>query len=469
MAVCEIWDVRGRLDHPIDYAKNPSKTANPKYTESDLQALGDVMRYATNGKKTEQQFFVTGINCDAATARQEMQIVKRQFDDRSKIVCYHAYQSFVQGEVTPQQAHEIGVQLAQSMWGDRFQVVVATHLNTNCYHNHFVINSVSFMDGRHYYDNKANLRLFRQKSDELCRQHRLSVIACPDGRKKPYAMYQAEKRGIPTRNDIARQAIDEAVSKSFTIRDFDRNMAAMGFRCSFDPNHKYWTIIGKDWGRPKRMYKLGENYTNDRIMERIAENSYAVRFSDFAPERTMLHVYRVRGTWKKTHRKKSLRNLYLYYCYRLGFLPRKRKINYARLHYLLRDDLMKMDTVAKETRLLCAYQIDTAEQLFSHRDSIQAEEKRLLSSRKNLKAHIRRLPDGEEKEMTRRQIAAISERLRIIRKEVRLCGSIAERSGILREKLEAVQQEEQRRKELTKHADRWRSSRSGSKNEFRGC
>ena len=60
MAVCEIWDVRGRLDHPIDYAANPAKTANPKYTDADLQAMGDVMKYAVNDNKTEQQFFVTG-------------------------------------------------------------------------------------------------------------------------------------------------------------------------------------------------------------------------------------------------------------------------------------------------------------------------------------------------------------------------------------------------------------------------
>ena len=72
MAVCEIWDVRGRLDHPIDYAENPEKTANPKYTEDDLQAMVDVMEYATNKNKTEQRFFVTGVNCDPTTARDEM-------------------------------------------------------------------------------------------------------------------------------------------------------------------------------------------------------------------------------------------------------------------------------------------------------------------------------------------------------------------------------------------------------------
>ena len=89
MAVCEIWDVRGRLDHPIDYAENPEKTANPKYTEADLQAMVDVMEYATNKNKTEQRFFVTG--------------VKAQWNETSEIVCYHGFQSFKHGEVTPEQ------------------------------------------------------------------------------------------------------------------------------------------------------------------------------------------------------------------------------------------------------------------------------------------------------------------------------------------------------------------------------
>ena len=207
MAVCEIWDVRGRLDHPIDYAENPEKTANPKYTEADLQALGDVMKYATNGDKTEKQFFVTGVNCDTATARDEMLIAKAQWNDESEIVCYHGFQSFKSGELTPEQAHEVGVKLAEKMWGDRFQVIVATHLNTDCLHNHFVVNSVSFADGKHYHDNKANLRLLRQHSDELCREYALSVIEHPNGRKKPYALYQAEKQGLPTRDNVARRRL----------------------------------------------------------------------------------------------------------------------------------------------------------------------------------------------------------------------------------------------------------------------
>ena len=367
MAVCEIWDVKGRLDHPIDYAKNPEKTVNPKYTEADLQALGDVMKYATNGEKTEKHFFVTGVNCDPATARDEMMITKGQWQDESEIVCYHGYQSFKQGEVTPEQAHEVGVKLAERMWGDRFQVIVATHLNTDCLHNHFVLNSVSFADGKHYHDNKKNLRLLRKRSDELCREYALSVIEQPSGRKKPYALYQAEKQGLPTRDTVARQAVDEAISKSFTLKDFDRELLKMGYRINFDPNRKYWIIIGKGWQRPKRLYKLGEDYTNDRIVERIKENSYAVRFSQFAKSTKEVKVFRVRGTMKNARKIGGLRGLYLHYCYKLGILPKGRKQDYAKLHYLLKDDLMKMEMIAKETRLLCRCHIDTAEQLLSYK------------------------------------------------------------------------------------------------------
>ena len=445
MAVCEIWDVRGRLDSPLRYAANPDKTNNPKYTEAEWQSLSDVMKYATNGDKTEQQFFVSGINCDPSTAREEMQIVKRQFQDESEIVCYHGFQSFREGEVTPEQAHEIGVKLAKKMWGDRFQVIVATHLNTGCLHNHFVLNSVSFTDGNHYHDNKANLKLLRQYSDELCREYALSVIENPVGKKKPYVICQAEKNGLPTRDSVARQAIDEAISKSYTMRDFAGQMKAMGYRVNFDPHHKYWTIQGDGWKRPKRLYRLGEDYTNERIVERISENSYAVKFSKFAPEQQQIYSYRVRGNWKKSRRGGGLRGLYLHYCYKLGFFRRGRKQNPARLHYLLKDDLLKMEYIAQETRLLCRHHIDTAEQLFSYKQSLEKELQELSEKRKALHSVNEKSPETDA------QIMAINMRLREIRKEVRQCDNIEERSQSLKEKLSVIRTDEaKQRKEMNR-------------------
>ena len=468
MAVCEIWDVKGRLDHTIDYAENPEKTANPKYTEADLQALVDVMDYATNKDKTEKRFFVTGVNCDTATARDEMMIAKAEWNDESEIVCYHGFQSFKHGEVTPEQAHEVGVKLAKKMWGDRFQVIVATHLNTDCLHNHFVVNSVSFTDGRHYHDNKANLRLLRQRSDELCREYALSVIEHPSGKKKPYALYQAEKNGMPTRDNVTRQAVDEAISKSFTLKDFDRIMAEMGYRVSFDPNRKYWTVIGKGWKRPKRLYKLGEEYTNERIMERISENSYAVKFSRFAEPQRTVRVFRVKDSLKGAKKIGGLRGLYLHYCYKLGILPKNKKTNYARLHYLLKDDLMKMEAITQETRLLCRNRIDTVEQLLSYKGSLETEKTDLLQKRKELYSKSRKT-GGEEKEVIRSQLSDLSKRLSVIRKEVRLCEGIEARNAALKEKLSTIRaDEEQQRKELMTNEHRRRSGRANRPNELGG-
>jgi len=144
MATTAIWDVRGWLGQVVHYVENPAKTENPNFTNADIQGLRDVMNYTMQDYKTEQQFYVNGINCLPETARQEMLMVKKQFAKEGGIVAFHGYMSFAPGEVTPDLAHELGMKLAQELWGDRFQVIVATHLDKQHIHSHFVLNSVSF-------------------------------------------------------------------------------------------------------------------------------------------------------------------------------------------------------------------------------------------------------------------------------------------------------------------------------------
>ena len=153
MATTSIWRVKGWLGKVVIYAENPEKTANPKFyadrelNEQDGQQLSDVIRYAVNSEKTQEtdsedgaplHRFVSGVNCDAETARQEMILAKNAFDKNDGICAYHAIQSFAPGEVTPETAHEIGIRLAKEMWGERYQVLVATHLDHEHIHNHFV-------------------------------------------------------------------------------------------------------------------------------------------------------------------------------------------------------------------------------------------------------------------------------------------------------------------------------------------
>ena len=265
------------------------------------------------------------------------------------------------------------------------------------------------------------------------------------------------------------EGLDEAISKSFTLKDFDRQMAEMGYRVSFDPNRKYWTIIGKGWQRPKRLYKLGEDYTNERIVERIKENSYAVKFQRFSRPQPQTKVYRVKGNLKNAKKIGGLRGLYLHYCYKLGILPKKKQPNYARLHYLLKDDLMKMEAITQETRLLCRNHIDTAEQLCSYKGSLESEIAELTEQRKGLYSQSRKV-SGEEKEAVKARLSEITERMKFLRKEVRLCGGIEARSDTLKEKLEAIRadEKEQKGKELMKHEHRRRSGGANRPNELGG-
>ena len=167
MAVTNMWAVKGSVSSVVDYIENPEKT-----TPRDMQ---QVMSYITDADKTEQMMYVTGINCEPEIAAKQFTQTKQLWGKEGGRVAYHGYQSFREGEVDADTAHKIGVELAQELWGDRFEVVVATHLNTGHYHNHFCLNSVSFRDGYKYHDTKEDIRRMRDVSDAICRRYGLSI------------------------------------------------------------------------------------------------------------------------------------------------------------------------------------------------------------------------------------------------------------------------------------------------------
>ena len=232
MATTAIWDVKGWLGKILIYAENPEKTDNPEFYQNEtssseeVQGLSDVIDYAMRDSATKseelKQQFVSGINCFPNTARQEMLAVKKQYGKEDGNIAYHGYQSFAEGEVTPELAHKIGVKMANELWGERFQVIVATHLDkANHLHNHFVINSVSFKDGLKYNDCTKSYMLMRKTSDRLCKEYGLSVIDNPKrGKAKHYGEWKAEQDGRPTWRGIIKQDIDEIIATSFTDKQF---------------------------------------------------------------------------------------------------------------------------------------------------------------------------------------------------------------------------------------------------------
>lgn len=283
MATTSIWRVKGWLGKVVIYVENPDKTENPAFyekqemTERQAQGLSDVIDYAVNSEKTQaageatevMQQFVSGINCHPATAREEMIAVKKRFGKEDGTVAYHGYQSFAPGEATPEMAHEIGVKLAQQLWGDKYQVIVATHLDKDSHlHNHFVVNTVSFLDGLKYHRTEKDYYEMKKTSDALCREYGLSVIENPQrGKSRQYGEWRAEQEGRPTWRGLIRAEIDEVIRQSMTERQFFDNLRKRGYEVK----------VGKDISvRPpgkERFVRLernfGEDYSYDGIRKRI--------------------------------------------------------------------------------------------------------------------------------------------------------------------------------------------------------
>ena len=273
MATTSIWRVKGWLGKVVIYVENPDKTENPAFyerqdmTDRQAQGLFDVIDYAVNSEKTQtadeatevMQQFVSGVNCHPATAREEMIAVKKRFGKEDGTVAYHGYQSFAPGEATPEMAHEIGVKLAQQLWGDKYQVIVATHLDKDSHlHNHFVANTVSFLDGLKYHRTEKDYYEMQKASDNLCREYGLSVIENPQrGKSRQYGEWRAEQEGRPTWRGLIRAEMDEVIRQSMTERQFFDNLRKRGYEVK----------VGKDISvRPpgkERFVRLERNFGED--------------------------------------------------------------------------------------------------------------------------------------------------------------------------------------------------------------
>lgn len=292
MATTGFWPVKNRLKEVIDYAENPDKTISPKYVDSDLYAA---LQYVSNDKKTDEQMYVSGINCNAKRAYERMMATKKRFGKTGGNVAYHGYQSFQTGEVTPEEAHKIGLETARRMWGEAYEIVVTTHLNTDNLHNHFVINSVSFKTGRKFENHISDHYRLREISDAVCMEYGKSVLkeaTFYGGDKKEYWLKQKGNqefwrcsnyksgRGKCTvhyiRDVVLERIVLEAISD---LADF--------VRC-YEPVFLYMLAKKNNAMRQKeykRLQQAVENGTRriaeiDRLIERVFEQNASGVLSD---------------------------------------------------------------------------------------------------------------------------------------------------------------------------------------------
>lgn len=456
MAVTKIWPVKDSLARVVDYTQNPDKTIY-----SDLQ---NVLHYASNGEKTvegeERAMFVTGVNCNQDTAFQEMQAVKERFGKTGGNVAYHAYQSFKPGEVTPELCHRLGVELAKRMWGDEYQVLVATHFNTGTYHNHFVVNSVGLWDGRKFNCGKRAYYQFRQLSDDLCREYQLSTIKNPKG-KTPRSIYFAEKRGEPTKYNLMREALDAALKVSVDGNDLRKALREQGYELNASPAHKYATLRRIGSKKAVRLYRLGEEYDLLALRERIEENrqryAYDLGYQRYKPipvQRPRPKHLRLNGSFSTVKKIGGFRGLYLHYCYCLGILPKGNK--HRPLSPELREECRRLDAISRQAQLICREKLDTAEAVADFIGGKQAEMKELGGARQKCYNRLRRCDDGAEIAQIKAQRDRLTAAMAVCRKDIKAAEGVLSRSDRLKENLKLEQEMQAQRMGRTqdKHRER---------------
>lgn len=430
MAYTSVIPVR-RLDRTVDYIQNKEKTT-PK-------SLEEAVDYAANRDKTESACFETGLGCTTTSAFEDMRLNTLRWHKETGVQGYHLVQSFAEGEVTPELAHQIGVEFAEQLLLGKYQAIVTTHLNTKHYHNHIVWSAVSLEDGKKYHSNsKSYYTEVRALSDALCQKYGLSIIETPESLrgKRQYEKWRAEENNQPTWRTAIRQDVDEAIQQSLTWRQFLTVLNRKGYEVRMGRKYPVLRPPGKE--RFVRFKTLGKNYTPEVIQNRLLYPQFNRCFVENLPR---VQYGRLHGS-KPRRKLTGLRALYYRYLYELGALPRKPR----RPSYAVRQDAYKLDQRIRQMEFLSKHNIDTLKQLEIYRQAKLGEIAQLTEERKS---QYKTNPDSP-------RVQQISTAIKELRQEERLCRKIAEQSLEVQQHLTEARRDraEQQKQEQERARDR---------------
>ncbi len=459
MATTAFWPVKGSLKAVIDYAYNPDKTTNPKYLDDDL---AQVLSYAENDDKTDKRLFVSGVNCSSERACEEMKAVQARFGMRGANVAYHGYQSFRPDEITPEEAHRIGIQTAQRMWGDRFQVVVTTHLNTTSVHNHLVLNAVSFKDGRKFQNHIRDHIRLREVSDAVCREHELSVLADSSFYKtESRGAYWVRRRGGMTHRDILKRDVADSLQYAMNFDGLIAHLRAKGY--TYDWEHG--SIKAPDWERAIRLDRLGYSYEN--VMGQIKDNLYDMDklreinyHRPYMPQRFPLleQEERLKFTVEHSHDTATvLIDAVFLIILALLELAREEQAgekNYRPLSPSVRAELARFDQIHEEYMLLSETGIHTQDDLSLFISDTESQIKALERERQGCRNQLRRPKPPEAEAKLKEKIANTTKALKPLRRDLAAARRIEGRWQHLYELLQTEREMEAQAFQLARNKGR---------------
>jgi Relaxase/Mobilisation nuclease domain. len=399
--------------------------------KNDIRPL---INYVMNPEKTGEGVLCSGVNClcDSESATREWRAVKSAYGKTGGNVAFHAIQSFMPGEVSSETAHEIGMKLAAELWGDEFEVIVATHVDKNHVHNHFAINSVSFACGKRFINKYEQRDKLRSSSDKYCREYGLNIIGDPKfGKTKQYAEWRDSKAGKTTYRGLIKSDIDKAIKAATSEKMFFTILKKLGYEYKVGKD-----ISVKPPGKEKyfRLERnLGEGYSLESIKQKIIAQPLPQAF------KTSFKPYYRRAAVRRRPKRKigGFLGLYIRYQYLLGVLPKPSPARSSRAHFLLREDLRHLDRISDEALMLSRNKIQTGTDLYYYRGFLDNEIDGMSRYRKGLVTKKDIDPAEKKKKLT-----VLDRHIRAYRREISLCDDIFERSNVMRHKLDYIKYEE---------------------------
>ena len=319
--------------------------------------LNGLIEYVMNGDKTDEMKYVSGVNCLPETAYEEMIATKNRFNKgKEKIIGYHLIQSFKEGEVTPEVAHELGLEYVNEVFGKDFEVVVATHLNTDNVHNHIVINSVRIV------------------SDCICQYYGLSVLE--DKIWKHKGAYKRFAKENPYMQ-MVKIDVDRCLAEALYEKDFAKRMKELGYDYSNDYEQGLVII---DNTRDRKVYLqkfFGDNYSHDKVIDRILdyENKNIAQYGK-KYKMSKEEFIKMLETKRKNEIKK-LPLLYVLFCLLLKIDPLPAKMDFGKARVKLtkemRIEVKYMNELSRQAVLLSENKIGSLDDLNTFRIKLEDE------------------------------------------------------------------------------------------------
>lgn len=376
MAATKIRSVKGDASRTIEYVADKEKTK--QHSGDSYQSLKDVLVYTAQKDKTLDDVYITGINCSERNVYATFVKTKRQWGKTNGIQCYHAMQSFKPGESNARTVHEIGLKLAEIMWGDRFEILVTTHVDKEHLHNHFVVNSVSFVDGGKYHLGNGEKRWIRHLSDLLCEEYDLSVIDPghkTNERKRLKGLGLATpstRGGRPSFRKEIRKEINQLVREVSSIEDLYQRLMDKGY--AIKENVEHVAIKAPGMQRYARLRSLGDAFTPEALMNRIARqkpNRYYVQNDKTG--------WLKRRLFKQPWYTRQFRSLYRLLLKQVSW--REEMIQKYGTPKVKFEAVKAIEDYSAKIRIICKYQFTTVEQVEAFiREGLGTEhERRLLS------------------------------------------------------------------------------------------